>query len=923
MNRLFILCLTILSLLKINAFSQTIVTGGDVKGTWKSTDSPFLVQDNITIPDSSTLIIEPGVKVEFQGHYFLNVQGQLLAEGTENDSILFTVNDTTGFSLRDTTLGGWNGIQLIDTPTNNDTSKIVYCILQYGKAVGSELPNKAGGAIYISNFGKLLVSNCLISHNSAGGSDSPSGGGLCLIFADITLTNNKISHNHAWDGGGIQIWESDPVFTDNQIIDNTADVGGGGIWIGGLSDIQFNGDIISNNTAGTSGGGIVCWQTSKTTLHSVLLKNNLARWGGGIGLIDCELQADSCHFVENGSSELGGGLSSNFSKIYISNTNFERDTASVLGGAMGIYNSELSVKSSNLIDNMARILGGGIHSDFSTIILEDTKLEGDSAGNSGGGLFICKGDLEINNGLFNNNKSKYSGGAIFTDSTAMTINNSAFAQNTATDNGGAIFLNLSTATSIINTSFERNNAIWGGGILSGYGGLNLKDCSFTENSSEHGGAVNFGFGEGEFKNVSFLKNAGIWGGGITAANCDLNIDSCLFSQNTAASEGGAIEYLVDTAIFNRNYKFTLYNNDFIENTASYRSGAVRIEQTQSDFSMVDLVVDSCQFSENHAYAHGSLRIAGYIEDFVLSNSVFKSNTAERNTGGPGFMGNAKGEVYNCVFYSNYALFTDTTKTAHGASLQTEAEVDIINCTFTDTSSANGYAVSGRRGAKANLTNCILWGCGDNPVILTTTAAGPGCTFSVNYCDIEYGKDSLSISDSLSVINWGEGNINADPLFVDVENADLHLRDSSPCIGSGKGSFIFNEQWITAPVKDIEGIPRPSPQDSEVDMGAYEHELGIPVSSRVISDEETTLYQNYPNPISNSTTFKYHLSTPCYIELNIYNVFGQKIESLVAEKQSAGTYSLEWNVSQYNNGQYICQLLTSTGFMQVRKMIILK
>ena len=197
------------------SLSQTYVSPGDVYGVWHFNTSPYYIQGDITIPNDSTLTIEPGVSVEFEGYYALNVQGKLLAIGTEMDTIKFTINDTTGFHDRNTILGGWNGIQFIDTPVGNDTSKIIFCSLQYGKAVGSSLPDNSGGAILISNFSKVIISNCIISNNCSGGSDSPSGGGLSLHSASIILKNNEISHNRAWDGGGIQIWDSNPVFKIN------------------------------------------------------------------------------------------------------------------------------------------------------------------------------------------------------------------------------------------------------------------------------------------------------------------------------------------------------------------------------------------------------------------------------------------------------------------------------------------------------------------------------------------------------------------------------------------------------------------------------------------------------------------------------------------------------------------------------------
>ena len=79
-------------------FAQTTIPGGDVSGTWEISGSPYLIEGEITIPDGETLAIDPGVLVEFQGHYKFNVQGRILAEGTEQDSIFFTIADTTGFS---------------------------------------------------------------------------------------------------------------------------------------------------------------------------------------------------------------------------------------------------------------------------------------------------------------------------------------------------------------------------------------------------------------------------------------------------------------------------------------------------------------------------------------------------------------------------------------------------------------------------------------------------------------------------------------------------------------------------------------------------------------------------------------------------------------------------------------------------------
>ena len=110
------------------------------------------------------MTIEPGVEVIFQGHYKFNVQGRLLSIGTQSDTITFIAADT---------VTGWHGIRFINTPNTNDTSKIVYCLFKYGKANTGDYTSldRSGGAILISGFNKVFISNCLFDSNVCSGGE--------------------------------------------------------------------------------------------------------------------------------------------------------------------------------------------------------------------------------------------------------------------------------------------------------------------------------------------------------------------------------------------------------------------------------------------------------------------------------------------------------------------------------------------------------------------------------------------------------------------------------------------------------------------------------------------------------------------------------------------------------------------------------
>jgi glucose/arabinose dehydrogenase len=84
----------------------------------------------------------------------------------------------------------------------------------------------------------------------------------------------------------------------------------------------------------------------------------------------------------------------------------------------------------------------------------------------------------------------------------------------------------------------------------------------------------------------------------------------------------------------------------------------------------------------------------------------------------------------------------------------------------------------------------------------------------------------------------------------------------------------------------------------------------------------TLEQNYPNPFNPETTITYHLSTGAEINLSIYNVLGQKVVTLVEQKQAAGVHAVKWDATDFPSGIYIYKLRVGS-FEQNRKMLLMR
>lgn len=83
-----------------------------------------------------------------------------------------------------------------------------------------------------------------------------------------------------------------------------------------------------------------------------------------------------------------------------------------------------------------------------------------------------------------------------------------------------------------------------------------------------------------------------------------------------------------------------------------------------------------------------------------------------------------------------------------------------------------------------------------------------------------------------------------------------------------------------------------------------------------------LYQNYPNPFNPATTITYFLPSRGFVNLTIFNAFGQKIESLVAHQEDAGSHTVRWNARSRPSGVYYSRLETRWG-SSVKNMLLLK
>ncbi len=298
-------CLIIISLalvFTVSGIAQTNIPAGNVSGTWAKANSPYYINGEITVPNGETLTIEPGVEVVFKGHYKFNVQGRLLAVGTQQDSISFTAENTGT---------GWHGIRFINTPNTNDLSNIVFCSFKYGKAnTGSGL-DRSGGAIMINGFDEVLISDCLFEYNMTSGDISTTGGpGVCIFNGSPTVTKSTFRNNAGTSAGAIKIdFKSDAIISNNFIVNNTSYCGA--VLCAYQSDNRptISGNFISNNTASGGGGGIFVFSYSNPLIENNVIVHNQSPTGGGIYCFTNAKPVLINNTIAYNTASIGGGIS--------------------------------------------------------------------------------------------------------------------------------------------------------------------------------------------------------------------------------------------------------------------------------------------------------------------------------------------------------------------------------------------------------------------------------------------------------------------------------------------------------------------------------------------------------------------------------------------------------------------------------------
>lgn len=174
------------------------------------------------------------------------------------------------------------------------------------------------------------------------------------------------------------------------------------------------------------------------------------------------------------------------------------------------------------------------------------------------------------------------------------------------------------------------------------------------------------------------------------------------------------------------------------------------------------------------------------------------------------------------------------------------------------------------------------------------------TIAVGYSDIPYPIQLIGYA----YVDYLGGVINGDPLFVDIFNDDFHLQPGSPCIDAGDPTYPYD------------------PDGTITDMGAFYFDQTTDIYESPVLPDKITLMQNYPNPFNARTSIGYVISSESHVTIDIFDLLGRKVETLVDRNEAPGAHSVAWNAENVSSGLYFYRI-KSGDFEATRIMSLIK
>jgi hypothetical protein len=357
---------------------------------------------------------------------------------------------------------------------------------------------------------------------------------------------------------------------------------------------------------------------------------------------------------------------------------------------------------------------------------------------------------------------------------------------------------------------------------------------------------------------------------------DMFLEGFTLQNGDTSGEGGGIWAFASSESGTAG-NITLTNNIIIGNTSEEHGGGVYSRSSSVVGMSGDVILINNIITGNRASLHGggvnsfSGSYYGTSGDVILTNNTITGNTSAGNVANPGGGGvlawssSSSGTAANIILTNNIVRGNSADEGggvlaySFSATSGTPGSVILTNNTVTGNTANEGGGV---RLEMINMNNVIdvynniIWG--------NTASLGADIYLEEGFGTATgYNNDYSDMSGSWD--NSG-GNIDENPLFIDADHGNYHLRSISPCIDAGTNAAL------ELPSADLEGDPRIVDGDDDgtetVDMGADEYvyvpyndvTVIVPNGGETLSSGSMYPIQWGAPPVAVSFTLKYSINS---------------------------------------------------------------